>query len=129
MKRRSIYIRIVTLLTALCMIGAVGLTTAHAAPEDGENIQWWDREGFGEWYDYYNDYRNEGDSDYKEPEHLEELPKAESGVEEATAVPMPQVEVSDATLFSGIVMWLCVALGVAVLVGVMVSKRTGRRGG
>ena len=47
---------------------------------------------------------------------------------EATAVVLPDVEISDASLFSGLVMWLCVAVGIAVVVGVMVSKRTRRRG-
>lgn len=46
----------------------------------------------------------------------------------ATAEPLPDVAVSDASLFSGIVMWLCVAVGISVVAGVMVSKRTHRRG-
>ena len=66
---------------------------------------------------------------YSEPANLGELPKAEPGeVSPASAVEIPEVTVSDASLFSGIVMWLCVALGIAVIVGVLVSKRTRRRG-
>ena len=68
-------------------------------------------------------------SSYTEPEYLGELPTVDpANVPQATAVVLPDVEVSDATLFSGIVMWLCVAVGIAVVVGVMVSKRTHRRG-
>lgn len=68
-------------------------------------------------------------STYTAPEHLDELPEAVDGdVVPATAVPVPQATVSNASLFSGIVMWLCVAVGIAVVVGVMVSKRTRRRG-
>ncbi len=78
--------------------------------------------------DDYNDYINGiygDDSDYSEPEYLQDLPEvSDAEVQEATAVPMPDVAVSDATLTSGIIMWLCVAVGVSVVVGVMVSKRT-----
>lgn len=82
-----------------------------------------------EWYDYIYSYDEDAVSSYVEPEHLGELPEVSSQqVVEATAVPMPTVAVSDASLFSGIVMWLCVALGIAVVVGVLVSKRTRRRG-
>lgn len=82
----------------------------------------------------YNDYIDniddiDADSSYEEPEYLDELPTVSSGeVIEPTAVVLPDVEVTDASLFSGTVMWLCVAVGIAVVVGVMVSKRTrGRR--
>ena len=82
-----------------------------------------------EWYDYIYSYDENAVSSYVEPEHLGDLPEVSSQqVIEATAVPMPEVAVSDASLFSGIVMWLCVALGIAVVVGVLVSKRTRRRG-
>ena len=81
-----------------------------------------------EWYDYIYNYED-ATSAYEEPEHLGELPAVTpTQVVEATAVAMPAVAVSDASLFSGIVMWLCVALGIAVIVGVLVSKRTRRRG-
>lgn len=81
-----------------------------------------------QWYDYIYSY-DDADSSYEEPQYLGELPQADpEQVIEATAVPMPTVAVSDASLFSGIVMWLCVALGIAVIVGVLVSKRTRRRG-
>lgn len=69
-------------------------------------------------------------STYIEPTHLNELPSVKEGeVVVATAIAVPQAEVSDASLFSGIIMWLCVAVGIAVVVGVMVSRRTRRRGG
>ena len=68
-------------------------------------------------------------STYTEPEHLDELPTTVEGeVQPATAVAVPTAKVSNASLFSGIIMWLCVAVGIAVVVGVMVSKRTRRRG-
>ena len=82
-----------------------------------------------QWYDYIYSYDEDADSSYEEPQYLGELPQADpEQVVEATAVPMPTVTVSDASLFSGIVMWMCVALGIAVIVGVLVSKRTRRRG-
>ena len=68
-------------------------------------------------------------STYTEPTYLNELPTVkDEDVVTATALPVPRAEVSDASLFSGIVMWICVAVGIAVVVGVMVSKRTRRRG-
>ena len=88
-------------------------------PQDDQN----------EWYDYIYGYSEEGDSAYSKPEHLDELPQvASENVPQATAVAIPTVAVSDASLFSGIVMWLCIALGIAVVVGVLVSKRTRRHG-
>ena len=82
-----------------------------------------------QWYDPIYSYEEDATSPYVEPEHLAELPAVSpSQVQEATSVAIPVVAVSDASLFSGIVMWLCVALGIAVVVGVLVSRRTRRRG-
>lgn len=68
-------------------------------------------------------------SQYIPNDNLGSLPTvAPAEVVEATAEPLPDVAVSDATLFSGIIMWLCVAVGISVVAGVMVSKRTHRRG-
>ncbi len=68
-------------------------------------------------------------SQYTPNENLEYLPQVTpKEVVAATAEPLPDVAVSDATLFSGIVMWLCVAVGISVVAGVMVSKRIHRRG-
>ena len=67
-------------------------------------------------------------SQYLPNENLNDLPTvAADEVAAATAEPLPDVAVSDATLFSGIVMWVCVAVGISVVAGVMVSKRTHRR--
>lgn len=83
----------------------------------------------GQLYEYIYGYSEDVTSAYEEPQHLSDLPEVSpSEVVEATAVVIPEVAVSDATMFSGIVMWLCVALGIAVIVGVLVSKRTLRRG-
>lgn len=80
-------------------------------------------------YEYIYGYGEDMISEYVEPEYLGELPEVSAGeVVEATAVVIPEVAVSDASMLSGIVMWLCVALGIAVIVGVLVSKRTRRRG-
>ena len=82
----------------------------------------------------YEEYLNsladdDSGSDYEAPENLDELPTlAPAEMQPATAVVLPDVEVSDASLLSGVIMWLCVAVGIAVVVGVMVSKRTRRRG-
>lgn len=85
--------------------------------------------GNGQLYEYIYGYSEDVTSAYEEPQHLSDLPEVSpSEVVEATAVVIPEVTVSDATMFSGIVMWLCVALGIAVIVGVLVSKRTLRRG-
>ena len=90
------------------------------------------REQFREQYDrYINGLEDIGDniSQYTPNENLDNLPLVAAGdVIEATAEPLPDVAVSDATLFSGSVMWLCVAVGISVVAGVMVSKRTHRRG-
>lgn len=78
--------------------------------------------------DNNEDISNE-DSEYTPNKNLENLPTvATEEVAAATAEPLPDVEVSDATLFSGIIMWVCVAVGISVVAGVMVSKRTHRRG-
>ena len=83
----------------------------------------------GEGDDTYEPTEDFGDTTYTEPEYLDELPTAVTGeVIQATAVVIPRAEVTDASLLSGIIMWLCVAVGIAVVVGVMVSKRTHRRG-
>lgn len=80
-------------------------------------------------YEYIYGYSEDATSAYEAPQHLGDLPQVTSSeVVEATAVAIPDVAVSDSTMFSGIVMWLCVALGIAVIVGVLVSKRTRRRG-
>ena len=87
----------------------------HAQPEQNQ------------WYDPIYSYDEDVTSAYSEPEHLGELPAVSpTQVVEATSVAIPVVAVSDASLFSGIVMWLCVALGIAVIVGVLVSRRTRR---
>lgn len=170
MKRYRFLSGFLSLLLALSIIGAVGVATAFAAPEDAQaeeqeaaaeeqqpqeqqpqeqeqqaqeqqqehqQEQPQDQQQSqeeeqepqqNEWYDYIYSYED-ATSAYEEPEHLGELPAVTpQQVVEATAVPMPAVAVSDASLFSGIVMWLCVALGIAVVVGVLVSKRTRRRG-
>lgn len=86
------------------------------------------QQGPNQWYDPIYGYEEDVTSAYEEPEHLGELPAVSpTQVVEATSVAIPVVAVSDASLFSGIVMWLCVALGIAVVVGVLVSRRT-RRG-
>ena len=65
---------------------------------------------------------------YTAPEHLDELPAVSSEeVVLATTVPIPDIEVSDTSLLGGVIMWLCVAVGIAVIAGVMVSKRTKRK--
>ena len=67
-------------------------------------------------------------SQYVPNENLINLPTvAPTEVVAASAEPLPDVNVSDATLFSGIIMWVCVAVGISVVAGVMVSKRTHRR--
>lgn len=68
-------------------------------------------------------------STYTEPEHLEELPTVSpQEVMLATEIPLPDVIVSDTSLLGGVIAWLCVAVGIALIVGVMVSKRTRRSG-
>lgn len=66
---------------------------------------------------------------YEETEEIdypkEELPTVKKAeIETATTVKIPDVEVSDTTLLYGVISWLCVALGIAAVVGVLVSKRT-----
>ncbi len=66
---------------------------------------------------------------YEETEEIdhpkEELPTVKKAeIETATTVKIPDVEVSDTTLLYGVISWLCVAPGIAAVVGVLVSKRT-----
>lgn len=56
---------------------------------------------------------------------LDELPQVESHeVMIPTTVKLPDIEVSDTSLMGGVIAWLCVALGIAVIAGVLVSQRT-----
>ena len=158
MKHHRLYHHLISLLLALSMIAAVGCLCAageetQAPVSQIENIQTepyqqetqaqpqqevpqeqapqqdQPRQEPNQWYDPIYSYEEDTPSPYVEPEHLAELPAVSpSQVQEATSVAIPVVAVSDASLFSGIVMWLCVALGIAVIVGVLVSRRTRRRG-
>ncbi len=59
-----------------------------------------------------------------------ELPQVESqDITEPTTEPIPEVEVSDTSLIGGVIAWLCVAVGIAVIAGVLVSQRTRQTGG
>lgn len=101
----------------------------EAAPQEQAPQQDQPQQEPNQWYDPIYTYDENATSPYVEPEHLAELPAVSpTQVQEATSVAIPVVAVSDASLFSGIVMWLCVALGIAVVVGVLVSRRTRRRG-
>ena len=56
---------------------------------------------------------------------VDELPQVESyEVMVPTTGKLPEIEVSDASLMGGVIAWLCVALGIAVIAGVLVSQRT-----
>lgn len=100
----------------------------QAQPQQEQPQQEQPQQEQNQWYDPIYTYEEDATSPYVEPEHLAELPAVSpSQVQEATSVAIPVVAVSDASMFSGIVMWLCVALGIAVVVGVLVSRRT-RRG-
>lgn len=104
-------------------------TPQEAVPEETPQEQPAEEPTYAPIYEYIGGYSEDAQSNYEEPQYLGELPQVSAGeVIEATAVVIPDVAVSDASLFSGIVMWLCVALGIAVVVGVLVSKRTRRRG-
>lgn len=55
----------------------------------------------------------------------EDLPVVESHeVVKPTSVKLPDVEVTDTSLMGGVIAWLCVAVGIAVIAGVLVSQRT-----
>ena len=54
-----------------------------------------------------------------------ELPKVDpTDIIAPTSVELPDVEVSDTSLLGGVIAWLCVAVGIAVIAGVLVSQRT-----
>lgn len=153
MKHHRLYHHLISLLLALSMIAAVGCLCAageetqapvsqienvqtepyqqetQAQPQQEAPQEQVPQQEPNQWYDPIYSYEEDTPSPYVEPEHLAELPAVSSSqVQEATSVAIPVVAVSDASLFSGIVMWLCVALGIAVIVGVLVSRRTRRRG-
>lgn len=53
-----------------------------------------------------------------------ELPQVDSAqIVIPTSVVLPDVEVSDTSLMGGVIAWLCVAVGIAVIAGVLVSQR------
>ncbi len=55
----------------------------------------------------------------------EELPEVESQmIVMPTSIEPPDIEVSDTSLMGGVIAWLCVAVGIAVIAGVLVSQRT-----
>lgn len=56
---------------------------------------------------------------------VDELPQVESQqVDLAQNIKIPDIEVSDTSLMGGVIAWLCVALGIAVIAGVLASQRT-----
>lgn len=58
-------------------------------------------------------------------ERKDELPQVDSSeIVEPTKMAIPDVEVSDTSLIGGVIAWLCVAVGIAVIAGVLVSQRT-----
>lgn len=82
----------------------------QAQPEEQPEQEFHDRDY------YYNAEENA---------YIEELPTIDSDeVQEATILKIPVAEITDTTLIGGIAAWLCVAVGIAVIVGVLVSKRT-----
>ena len=136
MKQHRFLVKFISLALALMMIGAAGAVTAFAVPgEDPEQPDypqeengWYEETPEEYYYNYYEDYED-ATSAYEAPEALDELPAVSEGeVQQATSVSMPLSELPNNSLFSGIVLWLCVALGIAVIVGVLVSRRTHRRG-
>lgn len=59
------------------------------------------------------------------PEVETQLPQVEeTEIVEPTKMAIPDVEVSDTSLMGGVIAWLCVAVGIAVVAGVLVSQRT-----
>lgn len=55
----------------------------------------------------------------------DDLPEIDdSEVVKPTVVRIPDVEVSDTSLMGGVIAWLCVAVGIAVVAGVLFSQRT-----
>ncbi len=54
-----------------------------------------------------------------------ELPKVDpTDIIAPTSIDPPDIEVSDTSLLGGVIAWLCVAVGIAVIAGVLVSQRT-----
>ncbi|MBE6824860.1 MAG: hypothetical protein E7513_05885 [Ruminococcaceae bacterium] len=85
-------------------------------------------------YDDSYDYIGDLDEETQAPTYYEvygdELPEIESqDVTSPTVVEIPEVEVSDTSLIGGVIAWLCVALGIAVIAGVLVSQRTRQTNG
>ncbi len=53
-----------------------------------------------------------------------ELPKVDpTDIIAPTSIDPPDIEVSDTSLLGGVIAWLCVAVGIAVIAGVLVSQR------
>lgn len=101
-------------------------------------------------YDFDDDDYEDDSDDYVEPEpqpdennayvepteeetveetyyevYSEELPEVESQmIVLPTSIVPPDIEVSDTSLMGGVIAWLCVAVGIAVIAGVLVSQRT-----
>lgn len=60
---------------------------------------------------------------YEDVPEYETLPQVED-VTKPTEEEFPEYEVSDISLLGGVISWLCVAVGIAVIAGVLVSQRT-----
>lgn len=74
-------------------------------------------------------YEEEEPQETQAPTYYEaygdDLPQVEeSDIVEPTKMAIPDVEVSDTSLIGGVIAWLCVAVGIAVIAGVLVSQRT-----
>lgn len=149
---------LISILTALIMMCAVCTTvfatgelgTLVPPPEDAQStevviedttapapeyeIETEAQEEYTESNDNYEEYVEETEVETEPPTYYDvygdELPEVESQeVTEPTIAKIPDLEVSDTSLIGGVIMWLCVALGIAVIAGVLVSQRTRQTSG
>lgn len=82
--------------------------------------------------EYDDSYENyvENTQPSSEDSYEGKLPQVSSeNVTEPTTMKIPDIEVSDTSLIGGVIAWLCVAVGIAVIAGVLVSQRTRQSSG
>lgn len=159
MNKSKTFTTLISILTALIMMCAVSTTAfatgelgtlvpppqdaqstevvieENTAPQPDYKIETEATEEYTESNDnYYEEYIEETEVETEPPTYYDvygdELPEVESQeVTEPTIAKIPELEVSDTSLIGGVIMWLCVALGIAVIAGVLVSQRTRQTGG
>ncbi len=143
MRSKKVIATLIFVLTVIMMMFMVS-TAVFATDIPGENYPEYDfgevtEGGYDEDPQPQTEFIPETEPPYEEPvetqaeetqapvddnDDVDDLPQVPSQeVVIPTSVKLPDIEVSDTSLMGGVIAWLCVAVGIAVIAGVLVSQR------